>query len=230
MMRVALSILILQFTLLTNMAWGQDDGFKMIADSETVHLYLDFGGNSVGIRMLNLPEEVIGSGLVVNNINNTCFGSKKIEGSQFVMELRGNYSMADTFLVYLVSYGIELLYPAEVFQLKNSTNQIALGTNCYKLNCVPKNDPWMPTAYHPFLFPKNGFYINPKNGKIMKGKRLINSGNYSICELKNWKYISPYGLYLDKKGNKHRGSDLINKGKIKLIDWNLEAFSLHWYL
>jgi hypothetical protein len=77
---------------------------------------------------------------------------------------------------------------------------------------------------------KNGFYLNPANGRIRKGIKLVISGNYSICDLEKWNYISPYGLYIDKQGNKFRGSDLIKAGKINIADWNLKVFSLYWYL
>jgi hypothetical protein len=226
--KFALSILIFLFILCLNKAYGQDEEFKMFPDSEIMNLVLDFSGHGFAIRILNLPKEVMGCALRVQNLNDTFSGNIKIEGRQLFLEMKGNYSRADTFVVYLTSDAWRLQYPAEVFTLHGS-NQVKLGANCYNLNCVPENDPWMPTGYNPFLFPKNGFYINPKNGKIKKGLRLINSGNYSICELENWKYISPYGIYFDKNENKFRGSDLIKRGKIVLANWNLEVFHLHWF-
>lgn len=228
--RVTLLIIILQFALCTNKTYGQYDEFTLLPDSETVHLNIDLRENRVKIRILNLSEELMYRGLVVRNINNTCSGSSKIEMSQFFIELKGNYSRADTFIVYLFAHDWDLKYPAEAFHFSNSTSQVTLGANCYKLNCIPRNDPWMPTAYRPFLFMKNGFYLNPANGKIRKGTKLVNSGNYSICDLEKWNYISPYGLYIDKQGNKFRGSDLIKAGKINIADWNLKVFSLYWYL
>lgn len=229
--RTTLSLLIFQLMLFTNQAFGQDEAFEMIADSQIVHLSLDFGGDHLGVRISKLPEELIGSLLFVQNISKSCFGGAEIIGQQFPLELSGNYRRADTLIIYITSReDRKLQYPAEVYIRYNMNGKIIFGADCYKLNCVPRNDPWMPTAYDPFFFLKFGYYINPKNGKIKKGKRLINSGYYSVCELKHWKYISPFGLYYDKNGIKHRGSDLITIGKIKLSDWNLDRFDLKFFL
>lgn len=228
-MKFALSLISILFTLTINNVYGQDEEFKLVPDSEIVDMYIDFSADGFGIRIVNLPDEIVGYRLNVQNLKGTCSGSKKIEGRQFFLDIKGNYSRVDTFVVYLVSHDWKLQYPAEVFTLFYSTSRVKLGANSYILNCVPDNDPWMPTAYAPFLFPQNGYYVNPKNGKIKKGSRLINSGRYSICELENWKYISPYGIYLDKNGKKFRGSDLLKRGKIVLANWNLEVFHLHWF-
>ncbi len=225
--RATLSLLIFQLMLFTNQAFGQDEAFEMIADSQIVHLSLDFGGDHLGVRISKLPEELIGSLLFVQNISKSCFGGAEIIGCQFSLELSGDYRRTDTLIISIASReDRKLQYPAEVYIRNNINGQIIIGADCYKLNCVPKNDPWMPTAYEPFFFPKYGYYINPKNGKIKKGRRLINSGYYDACDLKHWKYISPFGLYYDKNGIKHRGSDLITKGKIKLSDWNMDFFKL----
>lgn len=229
--RTTLSLLVFQLMLFTYQAFGQDEEFEMIADSQIVHLSFDFGGDNLGVRISKLPEELIGSLLFVQNISRSCFGAAEIIGQQFPLELSGNYRRTDTLIIYITSReDRKLKYPAEVYIRNTMNGQIIIGANCYKLNCVPRNDPWMPTAYDPFLFPKYGYYINPKNGKIKKGRRLINSGYYGACELKHWNYISPFGLYYDKKGIKHRGSDLITKGKIKLSDWDLYIFDLKFFL
>jgi hypothetical protein len=225
--RAVLSILIFQLTLFTNQVFCQDEAFEMIADSQIVHLHLDFGADHLGVRISKLPKELIGSFLFVQNISESCSGRAEITGRQFPLELRGDNRRTDTLIISIVSREYrKLQYPPEVY-IRNSMNgKIIIGANCYKLNCVPRNDPWMPTTYDPFLFPKYGYYINPKNGKIKKGRTLINSGYYNACDLKHWKYISPFGLYYDKNGIKHKGSDLITKGKIKLSDWDLDNFQL----
>lgn len=228
--RATFSLLIFQLMLFTNQTFGQDEAFEMIADSQIVHLSLDFGGDHLGVRISKLPEELIGSLLFVQNITNSCFGGAEIVGRQFSLELRGDYRRTDTLIISIVSReDRKFQYPAEVYIRYKMNGPIIIGADCYKLNCVPNNDPWMPTAYDPFFFPKYGYYINPKNGKIKKGRRLINSGYYDACDLKHWKYISPFGLYYDKNGIKHRGSDLITKGKIEIANWRLEAFDLYWF-
>jgi hypothetical protein len=229
--RATLSLLIFQLMLFTNQAFGQDEAFEMIADSQIVHLSLDYGGDHLGVRISKLPAKLIGSLLFVQNISKSCSGGAEIVGRQFSLELRGDYRRTDTLIISVVSRGDrKLQYPAEVYIRNNMKGQIIIGADCYELNCVPWNDPWMPTTYDPFLFPKYGHYINPKNGKIKNGRRLIKSGYYDVCDLKHWKYISPFGLYYDKNGIKHRGSDLITEGKIKLSDWNLDIFHLFFFL
>ncbi|MCG9910216.1 MAG: hypothetical protein MH137_02860 [Flavobacteriales bacterium] len=230
-MKFAQLLFIVQLTLYMNKAYGQEEEFKRVPDSEIVHLSLSFAGGGFGIQIVNLPDDIMGCGLAIQNLNGTCSGGKKIEGRQFFIEINGSYSKSDTFVMYLFSlYDRKLYYPAEVFTLSYIiSNKVKLGADLCILNCVPDHDPWMPTADDPFLFPKNGYYINPKNGKIKKGARLINSGNYSICDLKEWKYISPYGIYLDNHRNRFRGSELIARGKIELADWNLKEFDLYWF-
>lgn len=229
-LRFSLSVMSFLFTLCVNKVYGQDEKFKMVPDSEIVHISLVYGGGGFGINIMKLPNEILGCGLVIENIKGTFHAGKKIESRQFFLKSTAPYSRSDTFVVYLISQLGELLYPAEVFNLSYIiSNPIRLGADLYILNCVPNHNPWMPTADDPFLFPKNGYYINPKNGKIKKGSKLINSGNYSICDLENWKYISPYGIYLDNNRNQFRGSELISKGKIELANWNLETFDLYWF-
>lgn len=228
--KIWLSINIIMFAVCINNVYGQDEEYLMVPDSEIVHISLSFAGGGFGIQIVNLPDDIMGCGLAIQNLNGTCSGGKKIEGRQFFIEINGNYSRSDTFVVYLVSLDGKLHYPAEVFTLSYIiSNKVKLGADLCILNCVPDHDPWMPTADDPFLFPKNGYYINPKNGKIKKGARLINSGNYSICDLKEWKYISPYGIYLDNNRNQFRGSEIIAKGKIELANWNLDTFDIDWF-
>lgn len=229
-LRFALSVMSILFTLCVNKVYGQDEEFKLVPDSEIMEIHLESSGSGFGIKIMKLPNEILGCGLVIENLKGTFHAGEKIESRQFFLESTGRYSRSDTFVVYLISQLGELLYPAEVFNLSYIiSNPIRLGADLCILNCVPNHDPWMPTADDPFLFPKNGYYINPKNGKIKKGSRLINSGNYSICDLKNWKYISPYGIYLDNNRNQFRGSDLIAKGKIELANWNFDTFDLEWF-
>lgn len=230
-LRFALSIMSILLIMCVNKVYGQEEEFKMVPDSEIVHISLSFAGGGFGIQIVNLPDDIMGCGLAIQNLNGTCSGGEKIEGQQFFIEINGNYSRSDTFVVYLFSLlDGKLHYPAEVFTLSYIiSNKVKLGADLCILNCVPDHDPWMPTADDPFLLPKNGYYINPKNGKIKKGARLINSGNYRICDLKEWKYISPYGIYLDNNRNQFRGSELIAKGKIELASWNLKAFGLYWF-
>lgn len=228
--RFALFVMGILYTLCGNKVYGQDGEFKMVPDSEIVRISLSPTGDGFAITIVQLPDDIIGCGLIIQNLDGTCSGGQKIEGAQFFLEVKGKYSSSDTFVVYLLSQDWKLHYPAEVYDLNYIiSNQVKLGANLYMLNCVPYNDPWMPTDYSPFLFPKNGYYINPNNGKIKKGSRLINSGYYSTCDLENWKYISPYGIYWDKNGNSHRGSELIATGKIELANWNLETFDLYWF-
>lgn len=223
-------LFIIQITFCINKAYCQNEEFIMFPDSEIVEMRMDFSANGFAIIISNFPDEIRGYGLAISNLKGTCSGGCIIDQAQFFLETRGKRSSADTFVVYLFSYSRDLKYPAEIFTISSLKNSLKLGANCYNLNCVPKNDPWMPTSYDPFLFPKNGFYINPKNGKIKKGSRLINSGNYNICDLKNWRYISPYGLYIDLNGNKFKGVDLIKRGKIELTEWNIKVFDLYWFL
>lgn len=229
-LKFVLSVMSILFTLCVDKVCSQDEDFKMVPDSEIMEIYMVSNGSGFGITIMNLPNEILGCDLAIDNLKGTFHAGTTIVSRQFFLESTGSYSRSDTFVVYLISPEGELLYPAEIFKLSYSNgSQAKLGANLYILNCVPDNDPWMPTSYSPFLFPKNGYYINHENGKIKKGSRLINSGYYSICELEDWKYISPYGIYLDNNRNQFRGSELIAKGKIELANWHLETFDLYWF-
>lgn len=228
-MKFAQSIIILLLAICTHATFCQDDEFIMISDSEIVEIRTSYSGLGFPIIISKLPDEIIGQVLAISNLKGTCSGAAKIVGAQFFLETSGKCSSADTFVAIIYSSSNELIYPAEAFTSRSLENSLKLGANCYRLNCVPDHDPWMPTAYDPFFFRKNGYYINPKNGRIKKGSWLINSGNYSICDLKNWNHISPYGIYFDRNRNKFTGSELIANRKIELADWNLEVFDMYWF-
>jgi hypothetical protein len=116
-----------------------------------------------------------------------------------------------------------------VFTLDGQSIKLNLGEDCYLFKCVPHNDPWMPSDYSPFILRKNEYYINPANGKIKKAIKFINSGRYTSCDLEDLKYISTMGFYYDKKGVKHKGSDLITAKKIVLADWDLGRFDEYFF-
>jgi hypothetical protein len=200
---------------------------KMLDDSMVVHLGLQFGSENIGVFIYDFPKAILDGGLVIQDLSRPCSGAERIIGSQFSVTMSGNYKLSDTFAIYLAQ--TEFAYPPVVFTLDGQSIKLNLGEDCYLLTCVPHNDPWMPSDYSPFILRKSEYYINPSNGKIKKAIKFINSGRYTSCDLQHWKYISPMGFYYDKKGVKHKGSDLIAAKKIVLSDWDLGRFDEYFF-
>jgi len=205
----------------------EESEFKMLNDSMLVHLGLQFGSENIGVFMYDFPKDILDGGLVIQDLSRPSSGAERIIGSQFSVTMSGNYKLSDTFAIYLAQ--TEFAYPPVVFTLDGQSIRLNLGEDCYLFNCVPHNDPWMPSVYSPFILRKNEYYINPSNGKIKKAIKIINSGRYTSCELQHWKYICSMGYYYDKKGVKHSGSELIATKKIVLDDWDLERFDEYFF-
>jgi hypothetical protein len=201
--------------------------FKMLDDSMVVHLGLQFGSENIGVFIYDFPKDILEGGLVIQDLSRPSYGAERIIGSQFSVTMGGNYKLSDTFAIYLAQ--TEFAYPPVVFTLDGQSIKLNLGEDCYLLTCVPQNDPWMPTDYSPFILRKNEYYINPSNGRIKKAIKFINSGRYTSCDLEDLKYISTMGFYYDKKGVKHKGSDLITAKKIVLADWDLGRFDEYFF-
>jgi hypothetical protein len=214
----------------TNQSFAQEyeeSEFSMLNDSMVVHLGLQFGSENIGVFIYNFPKAILDGGLVIQDLSRPCSGVERIIGGQFSVTMSSNYKLSDTFAIYLAQ--TEFAYPPIVFTLDGQSVKLNLGEDCYLLNCVPNNDPWMPTDYSPFILRKNEYYINPSNGKIKKAIKFMNSGRYSSCDLEHFKFISSMGFYYDKKGVKHKGSDLIAAKKIVLADWDLERFDEYFF-
>ena len=211
--------------------YGQNEEFKFLEDKEIVRPDYQFHGRNVYIRLNPLSQEILGGGIVIKNLSRPCSGSADISDSHIQIELSSNYESTDTFIMYITRLGRggpPYYPPAEIIFGVTGTD-IRFGENCYKLNCVFENDPWMPTLDDPFFFSKNSYYLNSKNGKIMKGERAINSGRFSSCDLKQWYLIYPNSMYIDKNNKKYKGSELISKRNIKRKDWDMETFKNYWY-
>ncbi len=219
-----LSLLFLLF--LTHASRAQE--FRSLPDSERVELGCNFVGDVVGVYIYKMPKYTDDWILGISSINSSNSGAAKIDRRQFSIDLGNRYKSSDTFVVYIYSWERKLIYFPETITRVND-GRITLGKNHYVLRCEPHNDPWMPNGNLPFMFNANGYYINPKNGKIKKAKRLLQSGAYTACDIESWGYVHPYGKYYDKNRKLHRGSDIIKQGKIKLEEWNFEHFSIDWF-
>lgn len=203
----------------------EGETFHLLPDSEMVQLHYGFWGESMQIRIENLPENMEEGRIYIKNTNrNYTLQGGLLQGNVFSFSLSDSYLPSDTLLISIEALWTGVIYPAEMITGRSS-GVLKFGNNCYKLKCVPKSDPWMPSAERPFLFRADGYYINPKNGKIKKGRRLINSGIYESCDLKWWCYINPVLNYTDKNGKKYRGQELINKGRLNWAEWEQNAFN-----
>lgn len=212
--------------------FSQTENFQLLEESEIIHIQCSYVAGSVLVRVKYLPENMHYSTLQISNL--TKGGSAAIQLNQN-LDLKFGVSLSfsdyvgsgDTLslCIYRGFVSSNLNYPCASFVISEyQASEIKLGENCYKLSCIPDNDPWMPHAEQLFLFHKYEFYLNPKNGRIMKGKTAINSGYHTSCDLENWHLISPNQTYLDKNGQAHQGSDLISRRKIKLKEWDLSTF------
>lgn len=208
---------------------GQGEAFQLPEKNEIVQIRFEFYGDDIGVFFLSFPPEVLDKAIMVKNLNGSFSAARIISGTQFLLGCSSGYSPYDTFSIHiraLYHTPDELSYLPETIIPKGSNTVVTFGDHCYKLNCEPRNDPWMPSLSAPFLFATHRYYLNPDNGKIIKGKRAIRSGRYSSCDLKKWRPIDPFTTYTDKNKRPHKGSELISKKRIKLKHWDMEMFGL----
>jgi hypothetical protein len=212
--------------LLPFISFSQNE-FPLLDSTEQVRIRVEITGNEAFLRLLQLPESAEFSIMHIGSVNGDCsvafrlepsllgqqairfsVGDRCTDGDTLVMMIQGQYNSMDYPPVYIMP----------------GTFTVRFGENCYVLSCIPKNDPWMPYVKEPFLLSEDYYYLNPGNGKIYKGKRLIHYGRFDACDLQDFRLISPYAWYFDKNKVSHSGSELIRKRKVDLKEWDIEQF------
>lgn len=217
--------------LFLNVGYNQSDDFPLLDESEIVHLRCRAALNTCLVKIIHLPEALFYSVMCISNTSNNFYHCIHLDPYQHLTQeiqfvLSDTYLGDDLMTLYFqnVYNGYDLQYSCTFRFTSREGLEIKLGEDAYKLSCIPQNDPWMPHAEQPYLFYKDEFYLNPKSGFIMKGKRAVNSGLYTPCILEDWKRIEPNVFYTNKNGEKFSGSELISKRRIKLKEWDLEVF------
>jgi hypothetical protein len=216
----------LLFFLLPFFSLAQED-FKELDSSQQVRIRLEIIHNEAFFRFLQLPESAEFSVLYLESLNGDCFTGIRLEPSLLGMQalridLGDNCTSSDTLLLRIDGQYNHFDYPPFLFLPGSYYGN--LGENCYVLSCIPQNDPWMPHAEQPYLLSEDLHYLNPKNGKIYRGKRLIHYGRFDACDLEGFHQINSYAKYYDKNNVMYLGSELIKKKKIDLKDWDLGGF------
>ncbi len=230
-LKLVFRIFSFQVFLQFNVLIGQQIVYPIPSDSGTVTLKVNTGKYGFGINITNYRSDLMGSNLIIKNVKGSCKGAVRIHSDEEFISMNGMYSQRDTFIIYLISQTNDLIYPAEVFKGKDRAQKVTLGKTSYRLKCIPENNPWMPVSdYEPFLFDKKGHYVNPKTGKINKGRYLLNGLQLSACSLEYWGYVHEFGTYTNREGITVSGKYLIKQRKIDLSQWNFTAFNLDWCL
>ncbi len=226
-MRLTSLPLVLAFSLTS---FAQDENFQPIDPTEFLRIHVMIEGDQVFLRILQLPESSEFGYLIFNEVNETCSGGLELNpaiiGQQHTLiSLKNSCSESDTF-VFIIQNRFEnrMKYPPILFRPGQDHSELVFGEGCYKMSCIPENDPWMPYVEEPFLIAKKNYYLNPENGKIMSGKRIIRNGLFTACELESWILIEEFGSYADKNRKIYTGRELIAMKKLKLKEWDFNAF------
>lgn len=219
-------MLILVLTLLQSHSFSQDE-FPPLDSTDQVRIHIEINGKEAFLRLLQLPERAEFSVLQLGSVNGDCSNvlqlAPDLVGKQAIRFSVGDRCTdADTLVFSIKGQFNSIDYPP--VYLMPGTYTVHLGVNCYILSCIPKSDPWMPHAESPYLLSEDLHYLNPKTGKIHRGKRLIHYGRFDACDLENFRIISSYEKYLDKNNTMHLGSELIKQKKIDPEKWDLERF------
>ena len=226
-MRFGSLLVVLVFSLTT---LAQDENFLPIDSTEFVRIDVMISRDQVFVRILQLPESSEFGYLIFNEVNETCSGGLELNpaiiGQQHTLiSLKNSCSESDTF-VFIVQNRFEnrIKYPPILFRPGQDHSELVFGEGCYRMSCIPQNDPWMPYVEEPFLISTKKYYLNPENGKIMSGKRIIRNGLFTACELESWILIEEFGRYPDKNRKIYTGRELIAMKRLKPKEWDFDAF------
>ncbi len=212
---------------------AQFEDFPILPDSEIIHLEYFFDAVYANFRVLSMPDDVRFSRMTVESNSGKCHGGVGLvdpnaDNSNLIrIPLNGDckYYFNDTFRVSIIPmYSRQLYYPSATIIFGEGDRELRLGADCYKLICYPKNDPWMPVDEDPFLFLKNGYYLDPARGRIRKGRHVANSGLFSACEVKEWYLIYADTVYTDRSQVRHTGEELIRRRWIRMKNWDPKVF------
>lgn len=219
-----LAALLFTFTMSGLSARGQDDDFPMLEPEKFIHFRYELSQEHMLFFFYQIPEEMAFRRMVVTNLRTSCSSTLEINESlmlnrQATLDLCQDSRISDTFTISVLEDYMGICYVPQKIISGVTPNEIKLGENCYRVICEPENDPWMPSAERPFLFSKNDYYLNPTNGRILKGKRAVESGLYSGCDLEYWILIDPDATYTNKSNVKFKGADLIKRKRIKVKEW-----------
>jgi hypothetical protein len=208
---------------------AQDENMRPVDSTEFVRIHVMIGGDQVFVRILQLPESSEFGYLIFNEVNEQCSGGLELNpaiiGKQHTLiSLKNSCSESDTF-VFIVQNRFEnrMKYPPILFRPGQDHSELVFGEGCYKMSCIPQNDPWMPYVEEPFLISKKNYYLNPENGRIMSGKRIIRNGLFTACELESWIPIEEFGSYSDKNMKIYSGRELIAMKRLKMKEWDINA-------
>lgn len=208
---------------------AQDENMRPVDSTEFVRIHVMIDGDQVFVRILQLPESSEFGYLIFNEVNEQCSGGLELNpaiiGKQHTLiSLENSCSASDSF-VFIVQNRFEnrMKYPPILFLPGQDHSELIFGKDCYIMSCIPQNDPWMPYVEEPFLISKKNYYLNPENGRIMSGKRIIRNGLFTACELESWKLIEVFGSYTDKNMKIYSGRELIAMKRLKMKEWDINA-------
>ncbi len=218
---IALLFLLCSF----NQTKAQTETFELLPDSMMLSLRYTITGDVAAVYTDNVPDWDYPYILSISNLKGNSVGYMIFEP---YMEDKGMYSfdldnqlIKDDSLLFSITAVYDGMYypPVLITGYKTLGASIAFGSNCYVVECYPENDPWMPSAVEPFLMSTDGWYLNPDNGRIKSGKKIIRSGLYTGCDMETFIEVAPYKTYVDRNKNEISGAELIKKRKIDLDDF-----------
>ena len=116
--------------------------------------------------------------------------------------------------------------------LMNDTNTVLISGNFHSDRGISRFDPYgmpisEPISFHPYcIISLDRYYLNKKTGRIATGQKWIDrKGSKRISRnADQFLLVSPSIKYVDVDNHLYLGSELINKGSVKLREFNIEDF------
>jgi hypothetical protein len=187
-----------------SLGYAQDEEFELLPEEEVLHFRYELYTQSIGFFFSHIPSDLMHEELLIHNASKGGtvgfeISTSIFENRQALVEFNSGWQRSDTFFISIDDRYMGINYIPQKIIPGVTPTEIKMGANCYILRCEPENDPWMPNGNKPFLFSRDDYYVNPKNGKALKGERILNSGRYSACELENWALVYSDEIDTDKE-------------------------------
>lgn len=170
--------------------FAQENRFDTIAEKDILHMVCGRATDAVLIEFYHVPDDLEGAILSIYNSKGKNIGRIQISYDNHesnALELSAELYKPDT-LILTIDHSYQAKYPPEMLIIyQGAFKHVWMGKNCVKLRCEPYTEPYMPSNAKPFYFAWDKYYVNPKTGKSILGKKALR--RYDSCALENFKVI-----------------------------------------
>lgn len=160
-----------------------------LPQSEYLKFYVSLNSEDLYLKFTQVPDELTTGELYVYFKGE--FGTsvlQMVEGENYSLNRPSVSSPYRADTVYFALIFNERTYHSIVLIMTSGyMNNISFGEGCYKLDCTPVQEPYMPSVIVPFLIDPDATYQIPGRKKIITGKKALN--RYTPCELEKFEQV-----------------------------------------